>query len=121
MIFRNIADVLGTERDVTNENYRSTRLLLAEDGAGVGLTDTVLSPGIKGTYGYPDRTEIAYCVGGAATAVDLETGEEHTVVPGVLWVAPAGSTFTLVATEPLRLICVFDPPLEGTETGIVDE
>ncbi|GAA4183118.1 ectoine synthase [Streptosporangium oxazolinicum] len=120
MIFRDIADAFGTKRDVRNENYHSTRLLLAEDGAGVGLNDVVLNPGVEGAYGYPDRTEIAYCVSGAATVVDLGTGEEHAVVPGVLWVAPPGSKFTLVATEPLRLICVFDPPLEGTETGIID-
>ncbi|MFI0421893.1 ectoine synthase [Spongiactinospora sp. 9N601] len=121
MIFRNIADIQHTERDVHHEYYRSTRLLLAGDGAGVGLTDTTLHPGVKGTYGYPDRTEIAYCVSGAATAVDLETGQEHAIAPGVLWVAPPGSRFTLTVTEPTRLICVFDPPIEGTETGVLDQ
>ncbi|PZG31347.1 L-ectoine synthase [Spongiactinospora gelatinilytica] len=121
MIFRNIADIQHTERDVHHEYYRSTRLLLAGDGAGVGLTDTTLHPGVKGTYGYSDRTEIAYCVSGAATAVDLETGQGHAIAPGVLWVAPPGSRFTLTVTEPTRLICVFDPPIEGTETGVLDQ
>ncbi len=40
--------------------------------------------------------------------------------PGILWVAPPGSRFTFEASETTRLICVFDPPLEGTETGLAE-
>lgn len=120
MFFRDRADLAGTDRDVRHRNYRTTRLLLAEDGTAVSLTDITLEPGIEATYGYPDRTEIAYCISGAALVVDLTTGAEQAIRPGVLWVAPAGSTFTFRASEPTRLICVFDPPLIGTETGIVE-
>jgi L-ectoine synthase len=119
MFFRDRADLIGTDRDVRHVNYRTTRLLLAHDPAPVSLTDITLEPGIKDTYGYPDRTEIAYCISGAASVVDLDSGTQQTIRPGVLWVAPAGSRFTFVASEPTRLICVFDPPLEGDETGIV--
>lgn len=121
MIFRNRADLAGTPRDVINENYHSTRILLSEDNIGVGLHDVVINPGVKDTYGYPDRTEISYCISGTATVVDLDSGEEQAIGPGVLWVAPPGSRFTLTADEPLRLVCVFDPPLEGTETGIIED
>ena len=119
MRFIDVADLTGTERDVRNDNYHSRRILLAEDQAGVGLNDVVINPGLNDTYGYPDRTEIAYCISGSATAVNLVTGEECAIRPGVGWVAPPGSRFTLVATEPTRLICVFDPPLQGNETGIL--
>ena len=119
MIFRDRADLVGTDRDVTNDNYDSTRLLLAEDGASVGMTDAVIKPGVTGTYGYSDRTEIAYCISGSAVVVDLGTGHTQTTGPGRLWIAPPGSSFTIEATEPTRLICVFDPPLTGAETGII--
>lgn len=121
MLFIDRADLAGTTRDVRHRNYRTTRLLLAEDGAGVSLTDITLAPGIEDTYGYPDRDEIAYCISGSAVVVDLDTRRRTSITPGVLWVAPAGSRFSFVATEPTRLVCVFHPPLDGTETGLVDE
>lgn len=118
MIFRDRSALIGTDRDVRHRNYHTTRILLADDPSPVSLTDITLEPGIKDTYGYPDRTEIAYCISGAATVVDLDRGHEQSIRPGVLWIAPPGSRFTFVASEPTRLICVFDPPLHGTETGI---
>lgn len=121
MIYQDSADLVGTKREVVNKAYSSTRILLAEDNLGIGLHDVVINPGIKEMYGYDDRTEIAYCISGTATVVDLDTGQEQSVRPGMLWIAPLGSRFTITANEPLRLICVFDPPLEGTETGIIDE
>jgi L-ectoine synthase len=119
VIFHDRTDLVGTPREVVNANYHSTRILIAQDNLGVGMHDVVINPGIKDTYGYEDRTEIAYCISGTGTVVDLETGQERRVRPGMLWVAPPGSRFTLSATEPLRLICIFDPPLEGAETGII--
>lgn len=121
MIFRDRADLAGTARDVINDSYHSTRLLLRDDGAGAGLHDVVMNPGVDDVYGYPDRTEISYCLGGSATVTDLDTQRKCRVVPGVLWVAPPGSRFTVEVDEPLRLVCVFLPPLEGTETGILSE
>jgi hypothetical protein len=59
MIFRDRARMRGTERDVEHENYRTARLLLAEDGAPVSLTDITLRPGIEDVYRYADRTEVA--------------------------------------------------------------
>jgi L-ectoine synthase len=120
MRFVDKADLLGTDRDVTHANYRTTRLLIAADDAGVGLTDITLEPGIEDTYGYDDRTEIAYCISGDATVRDLSSGEVREIGPGVLWVAPPGSRFTFVARVPTRLVCIFDPPLEGSETGVIE-
>jgi L-ectoine synthase len=113
--------LLGTSRHVRHPNYESVRLLLAADDVGVGLTDVTLDAGVEGTYGYPDRVEIAYCISGSATVVELDSGTRHHIGPGVMWVAPPGSRFSFVAAEPTRLICVFDPALEGHETGLVDE
>jgi L-ectoine synthase len=115
------ADLIGTSRDVRNENYDSTRLLLAEDGTPVGMTDVVIKPGVKGVYGYPDRTEIAYCISGSAVVIDLASGQERKIGPGGIWVAPPGSRFSVEAAEPIRLVCVFAPPITGTETGILDQ
>ena len=117
MFFRDSRELVGTAHDVTHPNYRTMRLLLRSDPAPVSVTDIVLVPGIEDIYGYDDRTEIAYCIEGRATVRDLNGGSEREIEPGVLWVAPPGSRFSFVAHEPTRLICVFDPPLEGDETG----
>lgn len=120
MFFRDVADLTGTARDVRHRNYRTRRLLLAGDPSPVSLTDITLEPGIRDTYGYPDRTEIAYCISGSAVVTDLATGVDRAVHPGVVWVAPPGSRFIFEASEPTRLICVLDPPLDGHETGIAE-
>ncbi len=120
MYFFDAAEALGTARDVRHRNYRTLRLLLAEDPSPVSVTDIVLEPGIQDTYGYADRTEIAYCISGEAIVVDLERGVEQRIRPGSLWIAPPGSRFSFEASEPTRLICVFDPPLQGDETGLVN-
>ncbi len=120
MFFRDQVELVDGPRDVRHANYRTTRLLLAEDALSVGLTDVTLEPGIEDLYGYPDRTEIAYCISGRAVVVDISTGQRKDVTGGTLWVAPPGSRFTFCASEPTRLICVFDPPLVGDETGVIE-
>jgi L-ectoine synthase len=120
VVFRDRADLVGTGRDVHHRDYRTVRLLLEQDPAPVSPTDITLVPGVEDVYGYPDRTEIAYCTSGAAVVVDLDTGTRRTIGPGVLRIAPAGSRSTFLASEPPRLIRVLDPPLRGDETGIVE-
>lgn len=121
LFFQDREALAGSSRDVTHVNYRTFRLLIAADGAPVSLTDIVLNPGIEDVYGYPDRTEVAYCIEGHATVHDLQNGRLEEIRPGKLWVAPPGSRFRFVAHEATRLICVFDPPLTGNESGLADE
>jgi L-ectoine synthase len=96
MHFFDAAAAVGTSRDVRHRNYRTLRLLLAWGPSPVGPTDITLAPGIKDTYGYPDRAEIAYCISGAAVAVDLDNGIEQRIVP-----EPSGSPL-LARASPLR-------------------
>jgi L-ectoine synthase len=117
MLIKRKSDLLGTNRHVKNHAYETARFLLEPDGAGVTLTDILLEPGIKETYGYKDHLEIAYCVSGKAELQDLKTLETHLIEPGVMWLAKPGETFTFVASESTRLICVFNPAFKGEETG----
>jgi L-ectoine synthase len=120
MKFSSVGDLVDTSRDVIHENYRTCRLLIQSDGYSVGLTDITLHPGIDAVYGYDDRREFAYCISGSATVRQLPDGEPIAVGPGTLWVAEPAERFAFVAHEPTRLICIFDPPLAGYETGVIE-
>jgi L-ectoine synthase len=109
----------GTSRHVRNDVYETFRFLLATDAVGVTVTDIVLNPGVEETYGYDDHIEIAYCIEGRAALTDLADNTNTDIVPGVMWVARKGQKFRFIAYEPTRLICMFTPPFEGHETGLV--
>jgi L-ectoine synthase len=109
-------DLAGTNRNVRAPTYETTRFLLANDGFGVTVTDIVLKPGVEAEYGYDDHIEIAYCISGKAVLTETD-GTAHDILPGTLWVADKGSHFRFSASEPTRLICVFNPALAGHETG----
>jgi L-ectoine synthase len=113
------SELVGTARHVRTHAYETYRFLLNADQAGVTLTDIVLSPGIEETYGYKDHIEVAYCLEGHAWLTDLATNAKSEIVPGTLWVASKGDTFSFIASVATRLICVFTPPFEGGETGFV--
>lgn len=111
------SDIIGTSRHVRTHAYETHRFLLRSDGAGVTVTDIVLSPGIEETYGYDENIEVAYCIEGHAKLTDLATNVTTQISPGALWVANKGDRFRFVASVPTRLICVFTPPFDGGETG----
>lgn len=115
------ASLAGTDRHVRNDAYETTRFLLAPDGLGVTVTDILLAPDIEATYGYDRHVEIAYCLEGEAELRDLSTGAMHAIVPGTMWVAEKGERFAFRARVPTRLICVFTPAFDGTETGFAGD
>jgi L-ectoine synthase len=117
MLIRRKSDLLGSNRHIKNHAYETVRFLLEPDGAGVTMTDIMLGPGIKETYGYKDHIEIAYCISGKAELQDLGTLETHLTKPGIMWFTKPGETFTFTASEPTRLICIFNPAFKGEETG----
>ena len=121
LLVKRKSELLDSPRHVHTHAYESVRMLLAEDGLDVTVTDITLAPGVEETYGSDDHLEIAYCLAGQAKLTDLESGVVHEVAPGTLWCAPRGSRFHFVASEPVRLVCVFRPAFEGQERGFAGE
>lgn len=111
----------NTARHVRTHAYETFRFLLAADNAGVTVTDIVLQPDIEEVYGYEAHVEIAYCIEGRAVIRELPFGEERPIGPGVMWIAERGDRFAFRASEPTRLICVFTPAFEGSETGFAGD
>ena len=113
MIVRSLEDVVGTERDMEGEGWRSRRLLLASDGMGFSMHDTTVAAGLELELEYRHHLEACYCVEGSGQ-VEAQSGSWE-LRPGTLYSADLGEEHRLSSATGMRLICVFNPPLRGDE------
>lgn len=117
MIIRRLKEILGTDREVQapNGNWVSRRLSLKDDEMGFSLHDTLIHAGTETYIWYKHHLEAVYCVAGKGEIEDLETGEIHSISDGTLYLLNKHERHYLRATETMRMICVFNPPLTGNE------
>jgi L-ectoine synthase len=127
MIVRKLEDLIGTEADVEGHDrdraqgtWRSRRLLLARDGVGFSLHDTVLFAGTSTTMQYANHTEAVYVIEGSGKLHDHGTGETHRLAPGTMYLLNGGEKHTLEVEQDLRCVCVFNPPVTGREVHDAD-
>lgn len=114
MIVRTLAEIEGGTRDVDFGNGRSRRLLLAADGMGYTLTDTLMRAGSESRMEYKNHLEACYCIAGAGELEDA-AGNKHPLAPGVMYALDKNDPHIVRAFEDLRLVCVFLPALKGGE------
>lgn len=96
----------------------SHRFLLEEDGLGYTMTRTVIPPGGEPFHWhYPDHLESCYCVSGRGILTDTRTGETYPISPDTLYSLDHNEahTFEVEGSDPVVLICVFSPALQGNE------
>jgi len=117
MIINDKADLIGTSRDAAGQGWTSLRLLVRSDGMGFSMTETQVLPGAVLRLHYKHHVEACYCIGGCGVVREVASGVEHTIKTGVLYAPDAHDLHEVRCTseEPLRLICVFSPALEGDE------
>lgn len=115
MIVRQL-EQLENDRTVSGETWTSRRLLLAGDGMGFSMHDTVLGAGTVTRMWYRNHVEAVYCVEGTGRIEDLATGEVHPIRPGTIYALNDNDKHVLVAETELRVVCVFNPPVVGPET-----
>lgn len=118
MIVRDIRNIKGSSREIPapNGNWVSRRMLLKEDGMGFSFHETIIKAGTKTHIHYRNHLEAVYCVAGNGHLEDLKTGEIHPLRDGVVYALNDNDEHVLCGgTEDMRMICVFNPPLKGTE------
>ena len=120
MIVRTLDDVVGSDRDVAGEGWRSRRLLLRRDQLGFSLHDTTVEAGSELNLQYRHHLEACYCLEGEAELVDLASGERHAIGPGTMYALDQHDRHTLTVRRDLRLVCVFNPALTGAEVHDAD-
>lgn len=118
MIVQDKAALEGTIRDAAGPGWTSLRLLVKSDGMGFSMTETKVLPGAILKLEYKHHIEACYCIGGAGVVVELATGARHDISAGVLYAPDAHDRHEVHVPEdgePLHLICVFSPALQGDE------
>ncbi len=117
MIVRRLQDILDTERDVAaeNGNWVSRRLLLRHENMGFSFHDTLIFAGTETYIHYKNHLEAVYCVAGEGEIEDLESGEIHPISDGTMYALNGHERHYLRARKDMRMICVFNPALSGTE------
>ncbi|MFN4129855.1 MAG: ectoine synthase [Paracoccaceae bacterium] len=115
MIVRTLASVLNTAAHVTGDAFESRRILLAADGLGYSLHDTVCKAGSEQRLHYKNHLETNYVIEGQGEVENVATGEVFPLGPGTVYVLDRHEAHVLRADTDLRIICVFTPALTGQE------
>ena len=117
MIVRNLKEIIGSERDIMpeNGNWVSRRLLLRDEGMGFSFHETTIFAGTETYIWYKNHLEAVYCVGGEGEIEDLETGKIHPIYDGTMYALNKNERHYLRAKTQMRMICVFNPALTGSE------
>ncbi|CDQ44330.1 MULTISPECIES: ectoine synthase [Mycolicibacterium] len=115
MIVRTTAEITGTERDVAAGAWRSKRIILAGDGVGFSFHETVIESDSVSEFHYQHHVEAVWVIEGRGTLTNLETGEDHHLVPGTMYLLDGHERHRVTCVEQLRMLCVFNPPVTGTE------
>ncbi len=116
MIVTALTDILGTDRDVSGPGWNSRRLLLASDGLGFSMTDTLIKKGAVLELEYKHHMEACYCIAGKGKIEHLNDGTIHQLKPFLLYALDKNDRHQVQAIGgDMRLVCVFNPPLTGQE------
>jgi L-ectoine synthase len=122
MIVRDFNKIVETEKDrvVSDAQWTSVRMLLANDGMGFSFHITFLEAGSEHVFEYKNHFESVYCMKGKGSITDLATGETHEIRPGVMYALNLHDHHTLRAKDELVLACCFNPPVTGKEVHRAD-
>jgi len=117
MIVKHLSEITGSDQEVDGGNWVSRRLLLARDGMGYSMHDTIIRAGTETHIHYQNHLEAVYCIEGR--------GEVETVADGRIWPIETGTLYALDQHDEhylranqgvdMRMVCVFSPPLTGRE------
>ncbi len=115
MIVKKLSELEGSEHDVRAKTWKSRRLLLAKDGVGFSLHDTVMYQGTETTMWYQNHIEAVYCIEGEGELEDLDSGQRYLIRPGTLYTLDGHERHVMRPITDIRMVCVFNPPVTGHE------
>ncbi|MFG6149697.1 ectoine synthase [Halobacillus sp. B23F22_1] len=111
-----LEDVLGTENEVKGDNWTSRRLLLKKDGMGYSVHDTTIKAGTETHIWYQNHLEAVYCIEGDGEVETIKDGKVWQIKANEIYALDENDEHLLRANTDMRMVCVFNPPITGTET-----
>jgi L-ectoine synthase len=117
MLVRQLQEAEKTDRKIVdpNGNWDSTRLLLKDDNMGFSFHITTIFEGADFRMHYQNHLESVYCISGEGEVETLDDGKKYAIKPGTLYNLDKHDKHMLRAFKEMKLACVFNPPLHGTE------
>jgi L-ectoine synthase len=115
MIVRTLDQARQGPRRIQSETWESTRLLLEADKMGFSFHITTIYAGTETRMHYKNHLESVYCISGKGEVETLADGRVYPIAPGTLYVLDKHDEHKLRATTEMKMACVFNPPLHGTE------
>lgn len=115
MIIRNLSKCESGPRRIVARNWESTRMILKNDGMGFSFHITTIYAGTSTHMWYQNHLESVYCIDGEGEVKSLDDGSVHDIGPGDMYALDQHDEHVLTARTTMKLACVFNPPLLGTE------
>lgn len=120
MIVRDFNELKNSDRAVSDAQWTSVRMLLANDNMGFSFHITTLQAGSEHTFEYKNHFESVYCMAGKGSITDIANDTTHEIRPGVMYALDQHDRHILRAEEELVMACCFNPPVTGTEVHQAD-
>lgn len=120
MIVRDFNELRNSDRAVSDAQWTSVRMLLADDRMGFSFHITTLQAGSEHTFEYKNHFESVYCISGTGSITDLANNQTHDIRPGVMYALDQHDRHVLRAEQELVMACCFNPPVTGTEVHQAD-
>jgi L-ectoine synthase len=115
VIVRSLADAAAGDRRIVSSTWESVRLLLKDDRMGFSMHVTTIYPGTTTAMWYRNHLEAVLCIEGEGEVETLADGKIHPVFPGMIYALDQHDKHILRARTALKMVCVFNPPLNGKE------
>jgi len=115
MIVRTLEEITDTDRDVITPHWRSKRIVLANDGVGFSVHETVLEAGSVNDFWYANHIEAVFVTQGEGELHDKDNDVTYKLGPGSIYVLNGHEHHQLRPTTEMRTVCVFNPPVTGRE------
>ncbi len=116
MIVKSLDDIIGTEDETSGETWISRRFVMKKDNVGFSLNDTIIKAGTESYFWYKNHIEAVYCIEGEGEVETIDNGKVYPLKPGTMYLLNGHEKHYLRAKTQMRMVCVFNPALVGTET-----
>ena len=119
MLFRSFQQVedAGNIVPISHGNSTAIRVLLKRDGLGFSLSEARCGAGNTSNLWYKNHWEANYIRSGRGQLTNNSNAQSWDLTAGMIYFVGPNDKHTIVnSDDPLRIISVFNPPIEGLET-----